>query len=319
MSNLRDFFLQLETSLTSGVTLARTLHLLGDNISGFGMKAKVTKMAQAIDKGTTLSAAMQQAGKPFTNMQISFAKFGEETGTLPEVCGTLAEYADKEMNLEREIVSSLAYPLFLLFLALMLLPVLESIITPGSGTSIAWGIARSLGIYLLVLAGFYGVYKLLATSAVASVMIQIPFFGTIVKKLSLCRFTRTLGVGLQAGVSMGQCLETSISVTANPWLEKELSGLKATIHRGGSLTDGFKSVNALPSTIKEMITVGEQSGKLPEMLKKTSDYLEEDARHKIKVVSKLLPIIFFLPIAIFVGYIVISMGSSIFSGIGNMQ
>ncbi len=318
MSNLRDFFLQLETSLTSGVTLARTLHLLGDNVSGFGMKAKVEKMAKAIEKGTSFSTAMQQAGKPFTNMQISFAKFGEETGTLPEVCGTLAEYADKEMNLEREIFSSLAYPLFLLFLALMLLPVLESIITPGSG-SIAWGIVRSLGIYLVVLAGLYGAYKLLATSAVASIMIQIPFFGTIVKKLSLCRFTRTLGVGLQAGVSMGQCLETSISVTSNPWLEKELSSLKATIHRGGSLSEGFKSVHALPSTIKEMITVGEQSGKLPEMLKKTSDFLEEDARHKIKVVSKLLPILFFLPIAAFVAYIVITMGSSIFSGISDIK
>jgi type II secretory pathway component PulF len=262
---------------------------------------------------------MEHAGSPFTDMQISFARFGEQTGTLPEVCGTLAEYADKEMNLEREILSSLAYPLFLLFLALMLLPVLQSIITPDSAASIPWGIARSLGIYVIILAGLYGTYKLMATSAVAAILVQIPFFGTIVKKLALCRFTRTLGVGLQAGVSMGQCLETSISVTSNAWLEKELSSLKASIQRGGSLADGFKSVNALPSTIKEMITVGEQSGKLPEMLKKTSDFLEDDARHKIQVISKLLPILFFLPIAGFVAYIIISMGSSIFSGLDSIK
>ncbi|EKD83976.1 MAG: hypothetical protein ACD_39C00327G0002 [uncultured bacterium] len=71
--------------------------------------------------------------------------------------------------------------------------------------------------------------------------------------------------------------------------------------------------------MKEMITVGEQSGKLPEMLKKTSDYLEDDARHKIKVISKLLPILFFLPIAAFVGYVIISMGSSIFSGLEGIK
>ncbi len=319
MSNLRDFFLQLETSLASGVTLARTLHLLSENVSGFGMKAKVAKMAKEVEKGTALSTAMEHAGSPFTGMQISFARFGEQTGTLPEVCGTLAEYADKEMNLEREILSSLAYPLFLLFLALMLLPVLQSIITPASAVSIPWGIARSLGIYVIILAGLYGTYKLMATSAVAAILVQVPFFGTIVKKLALCRFTRTLGVGLQAGVSMGQCLETSISVTSNAWLEKELSSLKSSIQRGGSLADGFKSVNALPSTIKEMITVGEQSGKLPEMLKKTSDFLEDDARHKIQVISKLLPILFFLPIAGFVAYVIISMGTSIFSGLESIK
>ena len=199
------------------------------------------------------------------------------------------------------------------------MPVLQSIITPDSAASIPWGIARSLGIYVIILAGLYGTYKLMATSAVAAILVQIPFFGTIVKKLALCRFTRTLGVGLQAGVSMGQCLETSISVTSNAWLEKELSSLKASIQRGGSLADGFKSVNALPSTIKEMITVGEQSGKLPEMLKKTSDFLEDDARHKIQVISKLLPILFFLPIAGFVAYIIISMGSSIFSGLDSIK
>jgi type II secretory pathway component PulF len=319
MSNLRDFFLQLETSLASGVTLARTLHLLSENVSGFGMKAKVAKMAKEVDKGMAFSTAMERAGKPFTGMQVSFAKFGEQTGTLPEVCGTLAEYADKEMNLEREILSSMAYPLFLLFLALMMLPILESVLAKGTAPSIPWGIARSVGIYAVILAGLYGVYKLLSTSGVASILVQIPFFGTIVKKLALCRFTRTLGVGLQAGVSMGQCLETSISVTSNAWLEKEQSSLKSSIQRGGSLADGFKSVNALPSTIKEMITVGEQSGKLPEMLKKTSDFLEDDARHKIQVISKLLPILFFLPIAGFVGYIIISMGSSIFSGLDSIK
>jgi type IV pilus assembly protein PilC len=118
---------------------------------------------------------------------------------------------------------------------------------------------------------------------------------------------------------MNQCLETSISVTANPWLEKELNNLKAVIRRGGSLIEGLKTVNSLPSTMKEMIAVGEQSGKLPEMLKKTSDYFEEDARQRIKVISKLLPIVFFLPIAIVVGYIIISMGSNIFAGLQNVK
>ncbi|MEW6713252.1 MAG: type II secretion system F family protein, partial [Candidatus Riflebacteria bacterium] len=276
MGNLRDFFLQLSTSLSAGVALARTLHLLGENVDGFRFRAKVEAMAREVEKGKTLSSAMEKAGKPFTGMQISFIKFGEQTGTLPEVCANLAEYADKEMNLESEVLTAMAYPLFLLFLALMVMPIIEMALSQAGSSSLVWGFMRSAGIYTFILAALFGVYQALATPFAASILIQLPFFGMIFRKMALCRFTRSLGVGLQAGVTMNQCLETSISVTANPWLEKELSGLHSVINRGGSLAEGLKSVSALPSTMKEMIVVGEQSGKLPEMLKKTSDYFEED-------------------------------------------
>lgn len=319
MSNLRDFFLQLETSLTAGVSLARTLQLLSENVSGLGMKGKVARMAKDIEKGCSFSEALEKAGGPFNQMHVHFIRFGEQTGTLPNVCGTLAEYADREMNLQSELLSSLAYPLFLLLVALVMVPVLQTIVAQGPAGSLVTGILKYLGLYLIIIAAIYGTYRVLATSAAASILIHVPFFGTIFQKLSLCRFTRSLSVGLSAGVQMNQCLETSISVTANPWLEKELNNLKAVIRRGGSLIEGLKTVNSLPSTMKEMIAVGEQSGKLPEMLKKTSDYFEEDARQRIKVISKLLPIVFFLPIAIVVGYIIISMGSNIFAGLQNVK
>jgi type II secretory pathway component PulF len=313
MSNLRDFFLQLQTSLSAGVSVARTLHLLGENASGWGMRSRIEKMAKDVEYGSSLSAAMKKAGGPFSDMQISFVKFGEQTGTLPNVCGNLAEYADKETNLQRDLISSLAYPLFLLFVALIMMPIIQTLIGQNSIWAASGGVIKSILIYIFLLAVLYGGYKLLSTPMAASFIIHIPFFGTIIKKLALCRFTRCLGVGLEAGVSLGQCLETSIRVTANPWLEKELAGLKSSVNTGKPLGEGFKTLRAMPSTMKEMIAVGEQSGKLPEMLKKTSDYFEEEARHRIKVLSKLLPVLFFLPVAIVVAYIIITMGSSIFS------
>lgn len=315
MGNLRDFFLQLETSLSAGVPLARTLNLLSENVSGWGMKAKVRKIAEDIDRGRPFSEALQKAGSPFSEMQVSFIKFGEQTGTLPAVCGNLAEHADKELNLEREIFSALAYPLFLLFVALVMMPVLQTIVAQKSVWSASFGIFKAILAYLLILASIYGGFKILATSAASGFLVRIPFLGTIIKKLSLCRFARSLGVGLEAGVPLGECLETSISVTANPWLEKELAELRVTIRSGRPFSDGLRNIEALPSTMREMIAVGEQSGNLPEMLKKTANYFEEDSRHRIKVITKLLPIFFFLPIALLMAYMIITLGTGIFESL----
>jgi type IV pilus assembly protein PilC len=315
MSNLRDFFLQLETSLSAGVSLPRTLHLLSENISGWGMKAKVKKMAEDIDRGKSLADAMQSAGSPFTQMQISFIRFGEQTGTIPAVCGSLAEHSDNELSLEREIFSALVYPLFLLFIVMVMAPILNAIVSQNSVWSATGGIIGAIALYVVILALLYGFYRLLGSGFASGFLIRIPFFGMIMRKLSLCRFTRSLGVGLEAGVPLGQCLETSIRVSANPWLEKELAGLKTAVRNGRPFGEGLRGIDALPSTMKEMIAVGEQSGKLPEMLKKTAQYFEDDARQRIKVLTKLLPILFFLPIALIVAYVVITMGSGILSGL----
>jgi type II secretory pathway component PulF len=319
MGNLRDFFIHLETSLSAGVPLGRTLHLLGENVSGWKLKSSVARMSKEVENGRSFSEAMEKAGKPFTKMQISFIKFGEQTGTLPTVCGNLAEYADKEMNLERDLLSSLAYPLFLLFIAMIMAPIIKTIMDQNSVWSASYGVVQAVILYFIVLGMLYGLYLLLNTGTALSILIHIPFVGTIIKKLSLCRFTRSLGVGLEAGVAIGQCLETSIKVTGNPWLEKELAGLRKSIKAGRPFAEGIKTIKILPGTMKEMIAVGEQSGKLAEMLKKTSDYFEEDARQKIKIASKIMPILFFLPVAIIVAYIIISMGSGIFSNLTSIK
>ncbi|GAB4280038.1 MAG: type II secretion system F family protein [Candidatus Rifleibacteriota bacterium] len=319
MSDLRNFFLQLGTSLSAGLPLSKALKLLSENVSGKGMKAKIQQISSDIDQGMTFSQAIENAGSPFNKMHASFIKFGEQTGTLGAVCETLSEHAENEISLEREILSSLAYPMFLLFIALLVHPITSAILAPGSTFEILYGFARAIFIYAVILFSLHTAYKFSMSSFAGSFIIHIPFLGMIVKKLALCRFTRALGVGLSAGVPIVQALDTSIKVTDNPWLEKELESLRKVVGRGGSLTEGFKEIGAMPSTLKELVAVGEQSGKIAEMLHKSSDLFEEDARHGIKVLCKILPIVFFLPIAIIMAFMIISTGSTIFSGLPKIK
>jgi type IV pilus assembly protein PilC len=258
---------------------------------------------------------MKKVGSPFSEMQVSFIQFGEETGSLDKVCGTLASHSDREISLQREVMGAMVYPLFLLFIAMMGSPLINAIASQQSILSASSGLINSLLGFLAIIAGLFVMYKISSTTFAAGILVHVPFLGGIFQKLALCRFARAFGVGLAAGVPLRQSLETSIKVTDNPWLQKQLAGLKSSIAQGKSLGDGLRTVQALPSTMREMIAVGESSGKLSELLEKTAVYFEDDARHRIKILTKLLPIFVFLPIAIYVGYVVVTFGTKILSGL----
>lgn len=313
MSNMRDFFLQLETSLKSGISLVKALGLIAENISGWGMSAKIRKVVANIEGGMTFSDAVEQVGSPFTTMQISFIRFGEETGTLDSVCASLAEYADREIGLERQVFSSMVYPLFLLLIAVIAGPMVKAILEQQKWQAGVIPAFQGVGIYFGVLTVLYVLYRIISATSASAILIYVPFFGQILQKLSLCRFTRTLSVGLEAGVPMRQAIETAIKVTTNPWLETQLRPLEHALAEGSSVGEAIAGLSIMPGNMKEMIKIGESSGKLPEMLRKTSDYFEEDAKHRIGIVTKLLPVVFFLPVALYMAWMLVNLGTSVYS------
>ena len=170
------------------------------------------------------------------------------------------------------------------------------------------------GIFGIVLAVVYALYAQGAMGWFDSILVHIPFVGGIMRKLALARFTRTLAVGEAAGVPLVEALATAIDVSANVWLQKQLAHLPRHVGSGKGISSGLEQVTCLPGTLKEMIAVGEQSGKLSEMLEKTASYFEEDAGNSIDAVMKVLPAILFLLVALYVGMMLIPIATSIFGG-----
>lgn len=314
MSNIGEFFDQLETSLSGGIPLVRALNLIADNLGG-RLRRKVVKMASDINSGMTFSGAMERTGSPFTEMQIAFIKFGEETGCLDQACSALAKHAGKEVNLQRDLITSLAYPLFVLFAVMCFMPVIAAIMDNKEIVTAVPGVIKSAVAFLGILLGLFIGYKVSATQAASSILIHVPFVGSIFQKVALARFTRAFGMGLTAGVPLRQSLETAIKVTDNPWIQSQLKGLHTSIQQGKGVAEGMRNVKALPNSLKELISVGEKSGKLPEMLEKTANKFDEDAQYRIKVLSKVLPIIIFLPVGIYAASMIIEVGKKLFSGV----
>jgi len=260
---------------------------------------------------------MALVGSPFTQMHISFIQFGEEAGCLDKVCAALAQHADREVSLQREIINAMLYPGFVLGVALFMAPVINAI---QSGSNWMDGLPKAV-LYLVAYAGvIFGGAVLWQTSLAGSldvILVQVPFIGGVMKQAALARFTRTLAVGLMAGVPLIQSLETAINVCGNSWIQKQLAHLPKHVGGGKSLAVGLEKAGCLPSTLREMISVGEQSGRLPEMLDKTATYFEQEAANRIGMLMKVLPAMMFLLVAVFVGYRIVSYWQGIFTSIGH--
>jgi type IV pilus assembly protein PilC len=304
---MRHFFSQLETTIGSGITLGRALHLIGQNLKGWTLKRKVGELERIVTDGGTLSDGMKRVGSPFSRMHISFIKFGEETGCMEKVCGALARHADKEVALSRQVTQAMIYPGFVLLLALIGGPVITSIIKNGGLTDEPLVPALiNVGIFAGVVFGCWLLRGVMAKGVIDAILVNIPFIGGVMRDMALSRFARALSVSQFAGVPLVQGIETAIAVSGNPWLESRLKDLPRMVGSGKGIAASLEHSGVLPGTLKEMIVVGEQSGKLPEMLEKTADYYEEEATNRISMVMKVLPVLIFLPVAIYVGKLVIS-------------
>ncbi|MFZ2959068.1 MAG: type II secretion system F family protein [Candidatus Ozemobacteraceae bacterium] len=313
MSDLQNLFLQLETTIGSGIPIVRALRLIGGNLSG-RMKRQVEGMADAIDRGGKFSGAVKAAGRPFSPMHVAFIKFGEEAGCLDKVCGALAIHAEKEMSLERGIIGGLMYPVFVLFVALIIGPVFNQIAVQQQ----AWQTAIvpaliNVGVFLVVIFGGYYGFKSMAAGALDTILVNIPIIGPILKNIALARFTRALAVSQNAGVPIVQALKTAIEVSDNCWLMNKLKELPSLVEKGEKIGTGLDGCGAIPGTLREMILVGEESGRLPEMLDKTATFYEEEANNKVSVLMKIMPVFIFLIVAVYVGYMIVGNYLTVFS------
>lgn len=319
MTDIRNFFLQLETSLGSGIAITRALQLISKNLSG-SLRRKVEAMGQQIEHGSTFSDAMRNAGRPFEKMHVSFIRFGEQSGNLDKVCGALARHAEKEVAVSRKVINSMLYPGFVLLFAVCMGPILEAIMGGKPYSDGFPGAALNAGIFVAVVGASYGLYMSGALSFLDAVAIHIPFLGGILEKLALARFTRALAVGESAGVPLIEALNTAIDVSANAYIQRQLGHLPKHVGTGKGISSGLEHVTCLPGTLKEMIMVGEQSGRLSEMLEKTAVYFEEEANNRIDAVMKILPALLFLAVAVYVGMMIIPIAQNIFgTGMGALS
>lgn len=325
---------ELAALLTAGLPLDRSLGTLVDLADHPEVKRILDEVLTAVRGGKSLADALAQH-RFFPTLYVSMVRAGEMGGFLESVLQRLADYLDRAHALRAEVRNALTYPVVLtlvlggslVFLLVVVLPRFSELFD-DMGAAIPLPAKMVMGLSDLVRGYWWAGLILLAIGAFAfrrslrtpagrlrwdQTKLRIPVLGLILRKLEAATLTRTLGTLMRSGVPMIQALETVRAIAGNVVIANAVGEVEVGVREGAGVANPLARTGAFPPLAVQMISVGEESGKLDEMLLKIADYYDREVRMQIDQFMGLLEPLLILVMGLLVGTVVVSMLMAIFS------
>lgn len=341
---LAIFTRQFSVMIDAGLPLVSCLDILAGQQENNFFKEVLHQVRQNVEEGSTLSSALEKHPKVFDSLFTHMVEAGETGGVLDLILQRLSTLIEKVVKLKRSIVSASIYPAAVIvvaigavatimvvvipqfeqiFLGLLgpgeLLPLPTRIVMAISGFLAGWG---GLAMLLLLIGSAVGLKFYYKTPkgrwVIDSILLKMPIFGSILRKIAVARFSRILSTLLSSGVPILQSLEITAKTAGNIIIEDAILKVRAGVERGESFVEPLKATNVFPHMVSQMVGVGEQTGALDAMLGKIADFYEDEVDAAIADLLALIEpaLIGFLGITI--GSIVISMYLPLFTLIGKL-
>jgi type IV pilus assembly protein PilC len=335
---LRDlvfFAEQMATLLNGGVPLVRALSLLGENSNSKGLQYALAQVTKDVASGTALYKALEKHPKVFDTLWVSLVQAGEMGGQLPKVLKQVGAYMQSQAELQGKIVTALAYPGVLMTISLGVLTFFIVKIVPVFG-----GIFKSFNLKLppltaaiimlsdLLVHHLAGVIITIVTAWFAwsaytstdagqetkwKMLFGVPLMGDFLKNIMIERMLTTLSTLIESGVSILNAISVLEGVFASNIIFKRVLGaVKNDVASGKSISQSFKKTGALPNLVTEMMFMGEESGKLPDMLVTLSAFYKEQIDQFTRRFNAIIEPLMVVGIGAIVGVIVLSIFMPIF-------
>jgi len=323
------FSRQLATMVDAGIPLVGALDALQDQMEKEGFKNIVRKVRDQVEGGLSLSEALSKQPNVFSPFFINMVRAGESSGDLDEILDRVAIYMEKTIALIRKVKSSLIYPAVVImmaiaittFLIIFVVPTFKSIFaTIGVELPLPTQILIAISdimrkwilLVIIALAVFIFVLsRIIKTEKGALVwdrmMLKLPVLGVLLRKVAVARFARTLSTLQKSGVSILTALEIVGKTSGNKVIEMAVIQTKLSIKEGESIAQPLAASKVFPPMVTRMISVGEQTGKLEEMLSKIADFYESEVDAAVSGLTSLIEPLIIAFLGIVVGGIVISM------------
>lgn len=281
-----------------------------------------------VEHGRSFAEAAQSWGKPFGDLTIGMIRTGEASGRLGEVLAEAAVLLERDQQLRRSLMSATLYPLILLGLVSVSVVIVVTVIVPRvlaplAGrvsasdlplpTRMVTGVADAVGSYwwaMLLGVGFvvFWFSRWRATEAgrmvIDRALLGTPVVGRLVRDVAVARFTRTLSTLLGAGLPVLTSLRITRATLGNAVLEAEIERAGDDVAHGASLSEPLDRCGRFPPLLTQIVSVGERTGRLAEMLKGAADAMEGRTQQSLKVVSTVLPPLLVVVLAVVVGFVI---------------
>ncbi|MBY8316899.1 type II secretion system F family protein [Vibrio fluvialis] len=327
---------QLATMLTTGVPIVQALKLVGDNHRKAEMKSILVQITKGVEAGTPISKAMRTASTHFDALYVDLIQTGEQSGNLAEVFERLATYREKSEQLRAKVIKALIYPSMVILVALgvsylmltMVIPEFESMFK-GFGAELPWftqqilklshGVqAYSAAAFIVSLGLVFGIKTARKKSFVvrlktSQLSLRFPIIGGVLAKAAIAKFSRTLATSFSAGIPILASLKTTAKTAGNVHFETAIQDVHRHTAAGMPMYIAMRNTQAFPEMVLQMVMIGEESGKLDDMLNKVATIYEFEVDNTVDNLGKILEPLIIVFLGIVVGGLVVAMYLPIFN------
>ena len=340
---LMIFTRQLATLIDSGLPLLRSLNVLAKQERDKVLKKTIEKLADSVQSGSTFSDALALHPRIFNNLYVNMVRAGEVGGVLELVLNRLSEFQEKAAKIKNKVLSAMVYPIIvmtmavgiLVFLLVFIVPRFEAIFHDLLGdkplppvTQFVLGVSgfmKNHGLVLLaavvaivVLYNFFGRTRR-GRLAIDIFKLRMPLFGNLNRKTAISRFARTLGTLVTSGVPILQALNITRETAGNSAMARAIARVHDSVKEGESIVQPMEAGKSFPPMVVSMIDVGEETGKLPEMLLKIADVYDDEVDNAVAALTSMLEPIMIVFLAVIVGTIVLALFTPLISIITGLQ
>jgi type IV pilus assembly protein PilC len=338
--NLAVFTRQFSVMIDAGLPLVQCLDILGSQEEDKNFAAVILQTRSDVESGASLADAMRKHPKTFDSLFTNMIAAGEAGGILDTILKRLATYIEKAVKLAGQVKSAMIYPVAVIVIAggvvgVILWKVIPTFAALFAGLGADLPMPTRVVIWLSDALVRYIIFLVVGAGAIAyafrqyystpggkrvvdTVLLKLPILGSILRKIAVARFCRTLATLISSGVPILDGLEITAKTAGNSIIEDAIMLTRRSIERGETISVPLRETNVFPSMVVQMIGVGEATGALDTMLAKIADFYEEEVDTAVAGLLTLLEPIMIAVLGIIVGGIVIAMYMPIFDLISKL-
>ncbi len=322
-----NFTRQLSTMIGAGLPLTDALSILQVQVSPI-LQVKVADILRAIEGGGSFADALSHHPETFSRVYIALVRAGESAGVLDTILTRLADTLEKQREFREKTKGALIYPVIVVIGMTLVASVMMIFVLPKLTlmyqdfnvelpfiTKLLIGISTFMSKfwYILALAIGGGVYALkrwkqtkLGGLALDKLLLKLPIFGKIKSSVLMAEFSRTLALLVSAGVSLPESLGIVVEVADSQVMREALVTVGKDVEKGNPLATSLARHTVFPMLVSQMASVGEQTGKLDEILNRVAGYFESESEHAIKNLSTAMEPIIMLVLGVGVGFLIVA-------------
>lgn len=334
------FTRQFATMIGAGLPMVQCLEILATQMENKEMRRVVSEVKESVEGGSTLSEGLGKHSKVFDHLYVNMVEAGEMGGALDTILVRLAVYREKADALVRKVKGAMVYPSVIVVVAIGVTIAMLTFIVPvfanmfsslgaelPKPTQIILAVSNFLtsnalfillGLVAFVTGFVYWVRTPGGRATFDAGLLKAPLFGNLVRKSSVARFTRTLGTLLSSGVSILDALDITARTAGNTVISNAIKKSVLSIAEGDTITGPLKDSGVFPPMVTQMISVGEKTGGLDEMLQKIADFYDEEVDAAVSALTSLIEPLIIVVMGVVIGGILVAMYLPMFDIIGKI-